>query len=82
MSVAAACTLVIGLSTHVAQAEFAGVEFSADMIQSGPQGSSDGRMFVGANRMRMEMEQGGQKIVQIIDQQRQVQWAFSFWQQH
>ena len=74
MSVAAACSLVVGLLTQAAQADFAGVEFSADMIQSGPQGSSEGKMFVGDNRMRMEMEQGGQKIVQIIDQQRQVQW--------
>ncbi len=73
-SLAAACSLAVGLFTQAAQAEFAGVEFSADMIQSGPQGSSDGKMFVGDNRMRMEMEQGGQKIVQIIDQQRQVQW--------
>jgi outer membrane lipoprotein-sorting protein len=74
ISVAAACSLVVGILTQAAQADFAGVQFSADMIQSGPQGSSEGKMFVGDNSMRMEMEQGGQKIVQIIDQQRQVQW--------
>lgn len=74
LSVAAAFSLAVGLAPQAVQAEFAGVEFSADIIQSGPQGSSEGKMFVGNNRMRMEMEQGGQKIVQIIDQERQVQW--------
>lgn len=68
-------SLAIGLTASVgAQAGFADVEFSAEMRQSGPQGSSTGKMYVGKDRMRMEMEQGGQAIVQIIDSKKQVQW--------
>lgn len=55
-------------------AEFGEVEFSAEMRQSGPQGDSTSKMYVGKDRMRMEMEQGGQKIIRIVDNDKQVEW--------
>jgi hypothetical protein len=51
------------------------VQFSADTLQKGPQGSeSQGKIYVGNKKMRTEMTQGGQQIVQITDNQRQIQW--------
>ena len=53
-------SLIFGLtSSMIVQAGFTEIEFSAEMRQSGPQGSSTGNMYVGKERMRMEMEQGG-----------------------
>ena len=67
--------LTVGLTLAAgAHAGFTDVEFSAEMRQSGPQGSTTGMMYVGKDRMRMEMEQGGQQIIQIIDAKNQVQW--------
>jgi hypothetical protein len=58
-----------------AHAEIAGVEFSADMISSGPDGKvATGKMFVGDGRMRMEMTQQGREIIRISDQQRGMEW--------
>jgi len=50
------------------------VPFAADTVYSGPQGTSRGKMFVGQNRVRTEMEQAGQPIVQIVDNERGVTW--------
>lgn len=67
--------LALGVSVAAQSlAEFSEVEFSAEMRQTGPQGSTTGMMYVGKDRMRMEMEQGGQKIVQIMDAKKNVQW--------
>lgn len=69
-------SLAIGLVlTLFASGSLAGVEFSADTVQRGPQGqSSSGKMYVGDKRVRTEMEHQGQKVIQIIDEQRGVQW--------
>jgi hypothetical protein len=59
-----------------AQAEIAGVQFSADMISQGPDGRSETvKMFVGDGRMRKEMTQQDQEVVQIIDQNRGMMWV-------
>lgn len=68
-------SLLAGVVTAVpVYAGFGTVEFSAEMRQSGPQGDSVSKMYVGKDRMRMEMEQGGQKIVRIVDNDKQVEW--------
>jgi hypothetical protein len=55
-------------------AESGSVQFSADMRQSGPQGDAHSKMYVGKDRMRMEMEQGGQQIVRIVDNSKNIEW--------
>jgi hypothetical protein len=74
-------TSLVGLSllagvvaSAAVYAEFGTVEFSAEMRQSGPQGDSQSKMYVGKDRMRMEMEQGGQQIIRIVDNTKQVEW--------
>lgn len=48
---------------------FAGTEFSAEMLQHGPQGQvSTGKLFVGDKRVRTEMSQQGRQIIQIADE--------------
>lgn len=54
----------------------AAVQFSADIYQKGQGGQeSSGRIFVGAGQMRTEMTQGGQQVVQIVDNKRQMTWV-------
>lgn len=63
------------LLTCSVQAEIAGVQFSADMVNRGPDGqTTTGKMYVGANRMRVEMSQQGQDMIRIHDQNRQMEW--------
>lgn len=58
-----------------AHAQSSGVQFSAETIQSGPQGPvSKGKMYVGKNRMRVEAEQQGRQFVRITDDDKQVEW--------
>ncbi|NEX20604.1 hypothetical protein G3480_09835 [Thiorhodococcus mannitoliphagus] len=67
---------VLGAALTVsAQAEIAGVEFSADMVSRGPDGeSTTGKMFVGDDRMRVEMSQQGLEMVRITDQEKGMEW--------
>lgn len=68
--------LVTGLAVAVsAHAQLAGKEFSAEMVQRGPEGEmSSGKMYVGDGRMRSEMVHQGQDVVRITDEQRGVEW--------
>lgn len=51
------------------------VQFSADMVSSGPEmPAATGKMFVGDGRVRIEMTQDGREVVRIHDQQRQMEW--------
>ncbi len=50
------------------------VPFAADTVHSGPQGTTRGKMFVGRHRVRTEMDQAGQQIVQIVDHERNLSW--------
>lgn len=68
-----AMLLVSGFMSGVTSADLSGVPFSAETRQSSPQGTSSGKMYVGKNRMRIEMDQGGQQVVQIIDNDKQAQ---------
>ena len=65
------------LLTVVGAAHAAGqtVQFSADTYQKDPKGNETrGRLYAGDGRMRMEMTQNGQKVIQIIDAPRQTTW--------
>lgn len=54
----------------------AAVQFSADTYQTGPkQAQRVGRIFVGKNRIRSEMQQNGQTVVNIIDSDNQLTWV-------
>lgn len=58
-----------------AWADLAGQEFSAEMVQRGPEGPvSTGKMYVGGSRMRTEMDHQGQQVVRITDEARGVEW--------
>jgi hypothetical protein len=59
---------VVFATVFSAQAQQATVEFSADTVESGQQGESrNGRLYVGANQVRTEMDLDGQTMIQIID---------------
>lgn len=59
-----------------AHAEIAGVQFSAEMVSRAPDGRVETvQMFVGDGRMRKEMSQQDQEVVQIIDQNRGISWV-------
>ena len=61
--------LVTVFSAHARQAT---VEFSADTVESGPQGESrNGKLYVGVDQVRTEMDVNGQTMIQIIDLKRQ-----------
>lgn len=65
--------LVLGMTA--AAAELAGVPFSAEMAQHGPDGATlAGRMYVDRGRMRVEMSQQGRTLVRILDQDRSTEW--------
>lgn len=66
---------ILLLLTGFAQAGSQAIQFSADTFQKDPKGNETrGRLYVGDGRMRMEMNQQGQKIVQIIDTVRNTTW--------
>jgi outer membrane lipoprotein-sorting protein len=73
-SLASLVLAVIGVGS--AEAELAGQEFSAEMVQRGPEGQmSSGKMYVGDGRMRSEMVHQGQQVVRITDETRGVEWV-------
>ncbi len=54
----------------------AAVEFSADTVQTDPQKNQRvGRIYVGKSRVRSEMQQNGQPVVNIIDTENQITWV-------
>jgi hypothetical protein len=64
------------LASAAVYAELAGKQFSAEMVQRGPSGQiSSGKMYVGGDRMRTEMEHQGQQLVRITDDARGVEWV-------
>jgi len=69
-------TLAAGLLVTAASGvALAGAEFSADMVQRGPQGEmSSGKMYVGDKRVRTEMSHQGQQIIRVSDEKRGVEW--------
>jgi len=68
--------LLVGIATAVTMtAAEAGAQFSADMLQHGPEGQSvTGKMAVGDGRIRTEMVHQGQLVVRITDENRGVEW--------
>jgi len=60
------CTIFA--SVFSAHAQQATVQFSADTVESAQQGESrTGRLYVGADQVRTEMDMDGQIMIQIID---------------
>lgn len=55
------------LAAQGALAAQGGTQFSADTYQKGPQGEMTGKIYVGDGKVRNEMAQGGQTLVQIVD---------------
>lgn len=54
----------------------AAVEFSADTVQTDPQKNQRvGHIFVGKDRVRSEMQQNGQPVVNIVDTENQMTWV-------
>ncbi len=70
-------TLAIGLLvTASSGAVLAGTEFSAEMLQHGPQGQRvSSKMFVGDQRVRTEISHQGQQIIRITDKGRGIEWV-------
>lgn len=68
--------LAIGLAAIlVAPIALADAEFSAEMIQRGPDGqSSAGKILVGKDKTRTEAVHQGQTLVRITDDQRGMEW--------
>lgn len=67
-----AASVVVGLLTSTA---FAAAQFSADTVQTGPQGQSvTGRTYVGDNRMRNEGAEDGKTYVQVVDNVKNVSY--------
>jgi len=63
--------LVAGFSSPL----YADTEFSAEMVQQGPQGATSAvKMYVGDQRVRTEMSQQGQQVVRITDEKRGIEW--------
>jgi hypothetical protein len=54
----------------------AGDEFSAEVVQRGPDGAmSSGKIYKGGKRTRTEMSHQGQQLVRITDEGRGVEWV-------
>lgn len=54
----------------------AAVEFSADTLQTDPQDNQRaGRIYVGKQRIRSEMQQNGQPVVSIVDTEQKTTWV-------
>ncbi len=61
--------------TAIPSIALAGAQFSADMIQIGPDGqSTSGKIYVGKDITRTDMTQGGQQVISVVDTANQVQW--------
>jgi hypothetical protein len=51
-------------------------QFSARVIQTGPQGAvSEGTMYVAPGHSRMDVVQSGRRVVNIVDQERGLSWT-------
>ncbi len=70
------CALAIGLAAIlVAPLALADVQFSAEMVQRGPDGqSSTGKILVGKDKTRTEAVYQGKSLVRITDEQRGLEW--------
>lgn len=63
------------LQAVVASAGWFGADFSADLVKGTSQGQAvHGRMYVGAGRVRTEMKQQEQWMIEIIDPVKGVAW--------
>lgn len=51
------------------------VQFSADTVQTSPQGQSTGKLYISNGRTRTELEQDGHRLIQIVDPSQQVSFT-------
>lgn len=71
-----ACSLLLSGLPMVQAASPAAVEFSADTLQTDPQNNQRaGRIYVGKQRIRSEMQQNGQPVVSIVDTEQKTTWV-------
>ena len=67
------CLLLQAMSVR---AGWFGADFSAEVVQGTAQGQSvRGKMYVGAGRVRTEMKQNGQLMIEIIDPKKGLAWV-------
>jgi hypothetical protein len=71
------CSIGFGIAAvAVSGVSSAAPEFSADMVQKGPQGqTTTGKMAIGDGRIRTEMTHQGQAVVRITDEERGMEWV-------
>ncbi|MCW8907913.1 MAG: hypothetical protein OQL28_11750 [Sedimenticola sp.] len=68
--------LLLSALPLVQAASPAAVEFSADTLQTDPKNNQrSGRIYVGKQRIRSEMQQNGQPVVSIIDTEQRTTWV-------
>jgi hypothetical protein len=66
------CLLLLAMSVR---AGWFGADFSAEVVQGTTQGqSANGKMYVGAGRVRTEMKQNNQLMIEIIDPHKGIAW--------
>jgi hypothetical protein len=51
------------------------LQFSADTVQTSPQGQITGKLYISNGRMRTDMLQDGHQLIQIVDPSQQVSWT-------
>ncbi len=67
------CLLLQAMSVR---AGWFGADFSAEVVQGTAQGQNvHGKMYVGAGRVRTEMKQSGQLMIEIIDPNKGLAWV-------
>ncbi|MES9965000.1 MAG: DUF4412 domain-containing protein [Candidatus Sedimenticola sp. 20ELBAFRAG] len=77
ISLLIALPLLLGglLNGQVLADSQASLQFSAEISQKGQRGEvSSGRIFVGTDHMRTEMQQAGQQVIQIINNKTNTSW--------
>jgi len=68
------CTCLV-LQAPVVRAGWFGADFSAEVVQGSAQGQDlRGKMYVGAGRVRTEMKQGDQRLIEIINPNKGQAW--------
>ncbi len=71
------CLILIPLTFTIGELSAAQpqtTEFSADLYQKGQGMERNGRIYIAKGRMRSEMSQGGQTIIQIVDTDKKLGW--------
>jgi len=64
------------LAVFLAAAAANAAEFSADMVMKGPDGQTmSGKVFVKGQKIRQEMQQGGERVITILRMDKKLSWV-------